>query len=216
MPTPNYPRDITDDIRDLRAARSQPQTAGQSRVSFAQASAGLIMPNRDEPDTPDSGGHYYSKDDAPHYKSATGEDIALTPTPPADPYVPAAARSRTGSTLEFLGSGSPGTWAQIDPAYWPPVEITVGASGLLQVGMHCRLSPPGTGIIQLSFDLDPRPTGLTWEYEDYQLYQYNSEYGYPSVTSLFTGVPQGQVTVMPLHAQSGGDIRNGTLWAIAF
>lgn len=45
MPTPKYPRNVNDDLRELRASRSAAQTAGQSRAAFTQASQGLILPD---------------------------------------------------------------------------------------------------------------------------------------------------------------------------
>lgn len=45
MGTPNYPRNITDDVRDLRAERTAAQTAGQSRVAYAGTSRALNLKN---------------------------------------------------------------------------------------------------------------------------------------------------------------------------
>ncbi|WP_433382827.1 hypothetical protein [Streptosporangium sp. CA-115845] len=72
MGTPNYPRDFTDDVRDLRAARTAALTAGQSRAPYAQASRGLILPDLPtDPPAPASGVIFYAKAGRLYYRSAT-------------------------------------------------------------------------------------------------------------------------------------------------
>lgn len=69
--TPNYPRGLDDDVRDLRVARTNAQTAGQSRAPYAGTSAGLRLKNLPgHPATPVDGvilyafaGHLWCKDE---------------------------------------------------------------------------------------------------------------------------------------------------------
>lgn len=73
MGTPNYPRDFTDDVRDLRVARTDALTAGQSRVPYARASQGLILPDLPaDPPAPASGVRLYAKAGRLYYRSADG------------------------------------------------------------------------------------------------------------------------------------------------
>ncbi|GII89613.1 hypothetical protein Ssi03_76030 [Sphaerisporangium siamense] len=77
--TPNYPRDFTDEVRDLRASRTAAQTAGQSRVAYTSASQGLILPNMaSDPPAPASGVVLYAK--AGHFfvREADGSIHQLT------------------------------------------------------------------------------------------------------------------------------------------
>lgn len=60
--TPNYPRGLDDDVRDLRVARTNAQTAGQSRAPYAKTSTGLNLENRvTDPPAPASGVTLYAK-----------------------------------------------------------------------------------------------------------------------------------------------------------
>lgn len=80
MGTPNYPRDITDEVRDLRSARTIAQTAGQSRVAYARASQGLILPNLPaDPPAPTNGVILYAKSGSLWCRKPTGSPINLTP-----------------------------------------------------------------------------------------------------------------------------------------
>ncbi|MER7126736.1 hypothetical protein [Micrococcus luteus] len=73
MATPNYPRSLGDDLADARAARAAAQTAGQSRVAFARASQGLILPNLGaDPVAPASGVILYAKAGRLYYRSSSG------------------------------------------------------------------------------------------------------------------------------------------------
>ncbi|MBB2909331.1 hypothetical protein FHS43_000577 [Streptosporangium becharense] len=73
MGTPNYPRDFTDDVRDLRVARTAALTAGQSRVPYEQASQGLILPDLPtDPPAPASGVRLYAKDGRLYYRASGG------------------------------------------------------------------------------------------------------------------------------------------------
>ena len=77
--TPNYPRDITDDVRDLRATRTAAQTAGQSRVAYARASQGLILPNlAGHPASPASGVILYALSGHLWCKESDGSQHQLT------------------------------------------------------------------------------------------------------------------------------------------
>lgn len=79
MPTPNYPRDITDDIRELKASRGDAQTAGQSRAAFARASQGLILSNLGaDPAAPSNGVILYAKSGHLYCREADGSVHQLT------------------------------------------------------------------------------------------------------------------------------------------
>ncbi|MEV4096980.1 hypothetical protein [Streptosporangium saharense] len=73
MATPRYPRTAADELADARTARTAAQTAGQSRVAFAQASKGLWLPDLGaDPAAPASGVVLYAKAGRVYYRSASG------------------------------------------------------------------------------------------------------------------------------------------------
>lgn len=79
MPTPNYPRNAADDLRELRTALPKVQTAGQSRAPFAQASQGLVLPNMaTDPPAPASGVVLYAKSGHFFVREADGSIHQLT------------------------------------------------------------------------------------------------------------------------------------------
>ncbi|WP_068922207.1 hypothetical protein [Planobispora rosea] len=79
MATPNYPRDLSDEIRDLRLSRTAAQTAGQSRAPYVQASQGLVLPNlAGHPAAPASGVILYALAGHLWCKEADGSQHQLT------------------------------------------------------------------------------------------------------------------------------------------
>lgn len=77
--TPNYPRDFTDEVRDLRVARTAAQTAGQSRVAYTQASQGLWFPDMAaDPPAPATGVILYAKAGNLFARKAIGTVVQLT------------------------------------------------------------------------------------------------------------------------------------------
>lgn len=72
MGTPSYPRDVGDELRDLRTASTAALTA-QGRVAFDSASDGLILLDlAADPPAPTTGVRIYAKSGRLYYRSATG------------------------------------------------------------------------------------------------------------------------------------------------
>jgi len=77
--TPNYPTTPGDDLRELRRAATEAQTAAQNRVPFVQASQGLWLPNLpgDSP-APANGVILYAKSGHLFCREADGSVHQLT------------------------------------------------------------------------------------------------------------------------------------------
>lgn len=141
--TPPYPRDITDDVRDLFGARSNAQRAGQSRVPYDKASAGLLFPDLGaDPATPgEAGGRVYSKGGKLYYRSSSGSIYNLV-----EPVVTIGeqpkALVRRATTLAMTNSGSANVIS------WDTQIYSSGAvfGGTGSSPTNQRLNAPVTGM----------------------------------------------------------------------
>jgi hypothetical protein len=80
-----YKRGLEDRIADLERQVQQLFSSIQNRQGITSASAGLVIPPRATPPTPDSGGHIYASGSEPMWRGASGETYSLTPSPPISP-----------------------------------------------------------------------------------------------------------------------------------
>lgn len=97
-----YPEEYEDRFEAVEKNAPDLFSSAQNRAPYTEASAGLILPNRGEPDDPPSGVHIFAEGDEFYVKTADGVVRGIIP----DPFPQGAAVVNPPNFTSGSASGS--------------------------------------------------------------------------------------------------------------